>query len=125
MIWSLFRREKKPGAWPKQLLCDGFRKRAKESDPHCTSIPDVYSLYPNHHAAALKQEPWPHVLALLGRSGQKVMIDLLSERSVFATIGAGIGNYYQLSGTWTWEAIARGSVNYPRPVLTLVRYPAV
>lgn len=53
------------------------------------------------------------------------MIDLLSERSVFATIGAGIGNYYQLSGTWTWEAIARGSVNYPRRVLTLVRYPAV
>lgn len=123
-IWSLFNREKKPGAWPKHLLCDGFRKKAREGDPNGTSIPDVYSLYPNHHAAALKQEPWPHVLALLGRSGQKIMIDLLVERSIFVTVEAGIGNYYQISGKLEYHTLT----GYPQTaslVLTMPRRSSI
>ena len=97
-IWSLFNRQKTPGAWPKHLLCDGYRKRTKEGDHQNTSIPGVWREYPNHHAAALRRQPWPQVLALLGHSGQRVMVDLLIERSIFVTIDAGIGNYYQISG---------------------------
>ncbi|TWU77862.1 hypothetical protein ED733_003460 [Metarhizium rileyi] len=125
-IWSLFQRVKRPGAWPKHLLCDGFRKRTKEGDPYGTSIPDVYSLYPNHHAAALRQAPWQQVLALLGRSGQKVMADLLIERSIFVTVETGIGNYYQISGIPLSELDLcgnRSSSNEPRKLsdILLVR----
>ncbi|KHN99861.1 telomerase reverse transcriptase [Metarhizium album ARSEF 1941] len=125
-IWSLFNREKTPGTWPKHLLCDGFRKRSKEGDPPGTFVQDVYSLYPNHHSAALRQKPWPQVLALLGRSGQKVMVDLLIERSIFVAIDAGIGNYYQISGIPVSELELSGSrsnPNQPRKPseITLIR----
>ncbi|EFY88706.1 telomerase reverse transcriptase, putative [Metarhizium acridum CQMa 102] len=126
VIWSLFNREKTPGAWPKNLLCDGFRKRTKEGDPHGTSIADIYSLYPNHHAAALRRKPWPQVLALLGRSGQRVMVDLLIQRSIFVAIDEGIGNYYQISGIPFSElefSGNRSSPNEPRKLsdISLVR----
>ncbi|POR39451.1 Telomerase reverse transcriptase [Tolypocladium paradoxum] len=98
VIWQLFQRETKATSWPKHLLCDGFRKRAREGDPGSTTIPGVYSLYPNSHVAALMLAPWPHLLALLGQSGQRIMIDLLLDCSIFLTVGAGLGNYYQLGG---------------------------
>ncbi|EXV02575.1 telomerase ribonucleoprotein complex - RNA binding domain protein [Metarhizium robertsii] len=136
-IWSHFNRQKTPGAWPKHLLCDGYRKRTKEGDPQNTSIPGVWREYPNHHAAALRRQPWPQVLALLGHSGQRVMVDLLIERSIFVTIDAGIGNYYQISGIPLSElqfggnrsssneprkssdiSLVRSRIFYARPVLT-------
>ncbi|KAG5926155.1 hypothetical protein E4U42_003572 [Claviceps africana] len=109
VIWLLFKREKRPGHWPKHLLCDGYRKRAKQGDPTGPDIPDIYSLYPNHHAASLKREPWPHILVLLGQSGQNIMLDLLTERSIFVVVEAGLGNYYQLSGLPLSELDARGN----------------
>ncbi|KAG5950238.1 hypothetical protein E4U53_005346 [Claviceps sorghi] len=109
VIWLLFKREKRPGLWPKHLLCDGYRKRTREGDPAGSTIPDIYSLYPNHHAASLKQEPWPHILTLLGQSGQNIMLDLLTERSIFVVVEAGLGNYYQLSGLSLSELDARGN----------------
>jgi hypothetical protein len=123
-IWSLFNKAKEPGApWPKHILCDGFRKRVKEGDPTGTSIPDVYSLYPNHHAASLRQEPWPRVLALLGRSGQKIMLDLLVGTAIFVTIGAGIDNYQQINGKHLNDS--PGWWCHPPNVLTSPRRPPV
>ncbi|KND89489.1 Telomerase reverse transcriptase [Tolypocladium ophioglossoides CBS 100239] len=98
VIWKLFQRETKATSWPKHLLCDGFRKRAREGDPGSTTIPGVYNRYPNSQVAALMLAPWPHLLALLGQSGERIMIDLLLDCSIYITIGAGLGNYYQLSG---------------------------
>ncbi|PNY25820.1 Telomerase reverse transcriptase, partial [Tolypocladium capitatum] len=98
VIWQLFQRETKATSWPKHLLCDGFRKRAREGDPGGTTIPGVYSLYPNSQVAALMLAPWPHLLALLGQSGERTMIGLLLDCSIFVAIEAGLGNYYQLSG---------------------------
>ena len=72
-----------------------------ESDPADSSIPNVYSLYPNHHASVLKREPWPQLLHLLGQCGQKIMIGMLLECAIFVTLDAGLGNYYQLSGMVT------------------------
>ncbi|KAK2592858.1 Telomerase reverse transcriptase [Conoideocrella luteorostrata] len=113
VIWLLFSRERRPGCWPKHILCDGFRKRSKEGDPSGISISDVYSRFPNHHAMSLRQGLWAHLLALLGRSGQKIMSDLLIERSIFVPIDAGIGNYYQLSGIPLSELDLTGKPRIP------------
>jgi telomerase reverse transcriptase len=61
-------------------------------------IPDVFSLYPNGRFKALKAAPWPHILALLGQSGEAIMIDLLLDCSIFIAVEAGFQNYYQLNG---------------------------
>lgn len=61
-------------------------------------IPGIYCLHPNTHVAALKQAPWTHLLAFLGQSGQRIMVDLLVDCSIFVSLEAGLGNYYQLSG---------------------------
>jgi telomerase reverse transcriptase len=105
VIWRLFSREKKANAWPKHLLCDGFRKNVsaitaptREMNKGQT-MPGIFSVYPNHHVQALKEAPWPHILALLGKSGERIMIDLLMDTAMFVTIHAGKGNFYQLSGT--------------------------
>ncbi|PFH59674.1 hypothetical protein XA68_12026 [Ophiocordyceps unilateralis] len=98
VIWLLFRRHKGAVEWPNHMLCDGFRKTNKEGGPRGTTIPGVFSLYPNPQAAALRCYPWPHLLGLLGQSGQKVMVDLLVHCSIFLAVESGHGNYLQLSG---------------------------
>ena len=98
VIWFLFSREKTSNPIPKHMLCDGFRKAA--GDGHCeqTAIAGVFSRFPNPHVQTLKEAPWPHLLALLGQSGEKMMIDLLLDNAIFVAVEAGFGNYYQLSG---------------------------
>ncbi|KYK55586.1 telomerase reverse transcriptase [Drechmeria coniospora] len=98
VVWRFFKREQSTRARPKHLLCDGYRRMAREGDSALTTIPGVYSLYPNSHVATLKREPWPHLLALLGQSGQKIMLDLLVDCSIFIALEIDLGNYYQLSG---------------------------
>ena len=61
-------------------------------------IPGIYVIHPNQHVQELKQFPWPQLLALLGRSGEEIMIGLLLDCSIFLAIDAGRGNFYQLSG---------------------------
>jgi telomerase reverse transcriptase len=58
----------------------------------------VFSLYPNQHVQMLKESPWPQLLVLLGNAGEKIMIDLLADCSVFTSVKAGHGNLFQLSG---------------------------
>ena len=102
VIWLLFEKEKKAGGWPKHLLADGFRRNAAlrpdgTAAPH--SIPGIYSVHVNHRVQSLKESPWPQLLALLGREGERIMIDLLLDCSIFASVEVGRGNYRQLSGT--------------------------
>jgi telomerase reverse transcriptase len=98
VVWLLFSRDLKAGRRPKHLLCDGFRKSAGPGDQGNTSIPGLFSLYPNSHVKALRKAPWPQLLALLGRAGEKIMIDLLVDTSVYVNVQAGFNNYYQLTG---------------------------
>lgn len=58
------------------------------------------------------------MLALLGQSGERLMLDLLMDCSVFVAVQAGFGNYYQLSGT---EAVSVTKV----PKLIKTRRPIV
>lgn len=61
-------------------------------------IPGLFSLYPNSQVKILKGSPWPQLLALLGQSGEKMMIDLLLDCSIYVAVEAGFRNYHQLSG---------------------------
>lgn len=61
-------------------------------------IPGLYSVYPNQHVRALKEPPWPQLLRLLGREGERIMIDLLVDCAIFRPVKAGRGNFYQLAG---------------------------
>ncbi|KUI62081.1 Telomerase reverse transcriptase [Cytospora mali] len=115
VIWLLFSREKNPSQRPHHLLCDGFRKKVgpiRQGAP--SSIQDLCSLYFNERVAAIKREPWPQLLALLGKSGESIMINLLLECAIFLHIDAGRSNYYQLSGPPIFECKPLSSLTTPR-----------
>ncbi|KAK1752439.1 hypothetical protein QBC47DRAFT_57775 [Echria macrotheca] len=100
VIWLLFSREK-PTSWPKHLLCDGFRRtigHQADSRQAKNAIPGLYVAHANQHVQALKTEPWPQLLMLLGKAGERIMIDLLVDCAIFEPIQAGKDNLYQLSG---------------------------
>ncbi|WQF78234.1 hypothetical protein CDEST_03248 [Colletotrichum destructivum] len=102
-IWQLFSKIQPHTAWPKHILCDGFKKRAENvangnGQDAAGPIPGLVSVQPNHSVQALKETPWPQTLMLLGKSGEQIMIDLLIDTAVFLPVKAGIGNLHQLSG---------------------------
>lgn len=86
-----------PSARPHHLLCDGFRKHVGPRQHPC-SVQGLYSIYPNERVASLKQMPWQHLLSLLGRAGEGMMINMLLDCAIFIPIQIGQSNYYQLSG---------------------------
>jgi len=47
---------------------------------------------------SMKAEPWPKVLGLMGKEGERAMIDLLLDCGVFLVVRSGRGTYHQLSG---------------------------
>lgn len=62
------------------------------------AIPGLFSVFQNHHAEALKRAPWPELLVLLGKAGERIMMELLLDCSIFVSVSAGTGNMWQLSG---------------------------
>ncbi|KAJ6790258.1 hypothetical protein PWT90_09861 [Aphanocladium album] len=97
VIWLLFSRDNSGVIGPKHLLCDGYRRSANENaGPEM--IPGVFSRFPNDQVASLKASPWPQLLALLGQSGEKIMINMLVDCSIFVAIEFGLNNFYQISG---------------------------
>lgn len=97
VVWLLFSRTGPASPWPKHILCDGYRRNPSNGATF-SGIPGLYSLYPNHHVEALKGNPWPQLLMLLGQSGEKMMIDLLMDCAIFVPIQSGVGNFHQISG---------------------------
>ncbi|KAL1844292.1 hypothetical protein VTJ49DRAFT_2349 [Mycothermus thermophilus] len=103
VIWLLFQRET-AGSWPRHLLCDGFRRQAgPDTRPHPAAaadvvIPGLCAVFPNPHVRTLKASPWPQLLLLLGKEGERIMIDLLVDCAIFRPVKAGRGNLYQLCG---------------------------
>lgn len=85
------------------MLCDGFRKDPDRKPqgraaPGHGQIPGVFAVYVNNHVRALKEEPWPQLLLLLGKAGERMMLDLLLDCAIFSRVAAGRDNYHQLSG---------------------------
>ncbi|KAF6840082.1 telomerase reverse transcriptase [Colletotrichum plurivorum] len=141
VIWQLHSRAHS-GAWPKHMLCDGFRKRAQNTGNMRLNndgpLSGLISVHPNHFAQSLKEAPWPQVLMLLGKPGEQIMIDLLIDTAIFLPVEAGVGNMYQLSGTPMFEqnTFANANPNNPKqaddlhaenaksPVMTTERLPS-
>jgi telomerase reverse transcriptase len=46
----------------------------------------------------MKEAPWPQVLVLLGKEGERAMIDLILDCGIFLPVKNGRGNYHQISG---------------------------
>jgi len=61
-------------------------------------IPGVVSHYPNNHVNTLKGRVWTDVLTLLGKEGERLLLDLILDHDIFVAVESGRGNYYQLSG---------------------------
>ncbi|UNI21054.1 RNA-directed DNA polymerase [Purpureocillium takamizusanense] len=98
VIWLLFRRQGTGADRPKHILCDGYIKGANAREAADSGIHNICRRHPNSHVDTLKQAPWTHLLVLLGKSGEEIMVNLLVGCSVFSAVEAGLGNYYQLSG---------------------------
>lgn len=46
----------------------------------------------------MKMALWADILHLLGKEGDKIMLDLIMNRDIFVNVDAGRRNLYQLSG---------------------------
>ncbi|KAI0200114.1 hypothetical protein F4808DRAFT_178489 [Astrocystis sublimbata] len=88
VVRTLFNRDKS-AKWPDHLLCDGFRRNGGLG---------LRAVRPNPYVEALQQSPWPQLLALLGESGDHIMIDMLLDCAIFMAIDVGTNNICQLSG---------------------------
>lgn len=102
-IWQLFKHSSRLGTRLQHLLCQGFRtdinfNAINRDENPVTAIPGVVSTYPNRHVSVLKGSPWPQILALMGKEGQRMMIDLILDCGIFVAVESGHGNYFQLSG---------------------------
>ena len=86
------------------LLCQGFRKditaRSIARGVTHSAIPGIVSTYPNSHVTALKSQPWPRVLALLGKEVERAMIDLILDCGIYLPVGGTEGVFHQLSGKY-------------------------
>ncbi|EAQ93265.1 hypothetical protein CHGG_01500 [Chaetomium globosum CBS 148.51] len=77
----------------------GFSQKGDES---YVTLSDglKWSIYSqSEHVHALKQSPWPQLLMLLGKEGERIMIDLLVDCAIFRSVKAGKRNLYQMGGT--------------------------
>lgn len=97
VILTLFNRIGFSKQKPRHLLTHGFQRatagRALES-----GISGLEEQYPNQNAQALRQAPWTDVLALLGGSGEEIMMRLLLDCGIFRCLDRRRGVFYQISG---------------------------
>ncbi|KAH6866719.1 hypothetical protein BKA58DRAFT_210337 [Alternaria rosae] len=103
VIWRLFKSS--TSHKPAHLLCYGFQRAAGSNrraqgnnDNPSPSIPGLQERLPNSFAKTLKEPVWCRLHALLGQGGDRIIIDMLLECSIFIPVNADTGNYYQLSG---------------------------
>ncbi|KAL8798147.1 MAG: hypothetical protein Q9182_006915 [Xanthomendoza sp. 2 TL-2023] len=101
-IWLLFHRIHRQAYRPMHMLCHGYQRRVapmfSNNQEGLSVIPGVALHYPNSHVGTLKSRSWSDLLNLLGRDGEQIMLDLLLECAIYASVENGKGNYYQLSG---------------------------
>ncbi|OTB18264.1 hypothetical protein K445DRAFT_245405 [Daldinia sp. EC12] len=88
VVRTIFSKEK-TSKWPKHLLCDGYSRN------HGLGL---RAFRPNPHVETLKQPPWPQLLALMGDSGEHIMITLLLDCAIFVPVKTGANNFCQISG---------------------------
>lgn len=102
-IHLIFLKKKNSKDKIQHLLCQGFQRDAttrhvNRGEQAISNIPGVVSIHPNHHVASMKSWPWPQVLALFGKQGEMMMVDLILDCGIFVLVENTYGSYYQLSG---------------------------
>lgn len=85
------------------MLCHGYQRAnnpRQANEDHCAvaGIQGIVSYYPNSNVTALKSSSWREVLALLGKEGDLILLDLFLDCGIFIAGDEGLDNYYQLSG---------------------------
>ncbi|TKA78658.1 hypothetical protein B0A49_01155, partial [Cryomyces minteri] len=102
-IWLLF---KKYGAnrRPPHVLCHGYQRTCAAGQNGLDvsvvpGIPGIASHFPNKHVESMKHQPWSNLLPLLGKGGDRIMVDLILDCGIFIPVEGGAGNLQQLSGT--------------------------
>lgn len=102
-IWLLFSKTQASKWKCQHLLCQGFKRdltyRMIRNDHHAhTSIPGIISTHENCHVTIIKSSPWPQVLTLMGKEGEKTMVDLILDCGIFLPVEDAYGTFHQLSG---------------------------
>lgn len=102
-IWLLFHRIHKQVHRPPHMLCQGYQRannprRMNEDHGALAGIPGLISHYPNGNVDTLKNIAWAELLGLLGREGDRIMLDLILDGAMFMAVDGGPSNFYQLSG---------------------------
>lgn len=103
VIWLLFRRAQAPYK-PQHLLAQGFDRLSAKGERGLNlsavpGIPGIVCKFSNQHTELLVSSPWCSLLALLGKGGDIVMIDLLLESCLFMPSGDNTQSLRQISGT--------------------------
>ncbi len=103
-IWLLFHRVHRHAYRPPHMLCHGYQRasnsrQANEEHGALAGIPGVVSHYPNGNVNILKDAAWTGILSLLGKEGERIMLDIVLDCGTFVAVDGGMGNCFQLSGT--------------------------
>ena len=103
VIRLLFHKIHRHAHRPPHMLCHGFQRACNPrqiNQDHCAvaGIPGVVSYYPNSNVSTVKGSSWTKVLALLGKEGDRILLDLFLDCGIFVEGDEGHNNYYQLSG---------------------------
>lgn len=102
VIWRLFNRSSSHKL--RHLLCHGFEQSGsayRQNDIQenvASSIPGVFASHSNSYVHALKGPMWCRLHAILGKEGERIMIDMLTDCAIFRPVDGTSANYYQMSG---------------------------
>ncbi|MCJ1310200.1 hypothetical protein MMC25_003861 [Agyrium rufum] len=103
-VHILFNQEYARYAHPPHVLCNGYERSGlqgygiNESGERLHSIPGVHCRSRNSHVEAMKSRLWEQLLRLLGKDGDKIMLELILDCGIFVSVANGKDNFYQLSG---------------------------
>ncbi|KAI9759142.1 MAG: hypothetical protein M1835_000450 [Candelina submexicana] len=102
-IWLLFNKTFRTVNRPPHLLCHGLQRSSAPRQPNenhdaASGIPGLVCRFPNTYVNSLKSPLWDIILSLLGKEGERIMIDLLMDCGLFGPVEAGKANFCQLSG---------------------------
>ena len=95
-IWLLFNRIHHDTYRPPHILCHGFQRARSQVTMQNDRV--VVS-HANSNVQLLKGTDWQVVLNLLGKEGDKLMLDMLIGCDLFVSLSHGVGNLHQISGT--------------------------
>ncbi|KAK2803650.1 hypothetical protein FQN51_003412 [Onygenales sp. PD_10] len=120
-ILTLFNRHRGSFYRPPHLICHGFQRATDRYLPHHAYAPmagirGIVPQYPNKNVSILKNPPWTHVLDLLGKNCEEIMLHMLLDCGLFVQVDGKADCLYQLSGTQLSELKLLNPSGNPNPI---------